>query len=177
MGGRDDRPGTLFVAFAQALEHMQRGGGVRADGLAEARVAGSDRRTDLQSRASGVRFGDHEGAERDLTNQHVGEIREERFELMARLAELPPDLTFFTQITMESAEDPEFLEAMRAAISPATVAIMIEGIQGEGGVTPASPEYLLGLRQLCDEKRLLLFMDAVQCGHFRSGRFQALQSR
>ena len=51
------------------------------------------------------------------------------------------------------------LEAMRAALSPATAAILIEGIQGEGGVTPATPEYLLGLRQLCDEKKLLLLMD------------------
>lgn len=67
------------------------------------------------------------------------------------------------------------LAAMRAAISPATVAILIEGIQGEGGVTPATPEYLLGLRQLCDEKKLLLLMDSVQCGHFRSGRFQSFQ--
>jgi acetylornithine aminotransferase/acetylornithine/N-succinyldiaminopimelate aminotransferase len=67
------------------------------------------------------------------------------------------------------------LEAMRAAISPATVAIMIEGIQGEGGVTPATPEYLLGLRRLCDEKKILLLMDSVQCGHFRSGRFQSFQ--
>lgn len=67
------------------------------------------------------------------------------------------------------------LAAMRAALSPATVAIMIEGIQGEGGVTPATPEYLLGLRALCDEKKLLLLMDGVQCGHFRSGRFQSFQ--
>jgi acetylornithine/N-succinyldiaminopimelate aminotransferase len=67
------------------------------------------------------------------------------------------------------------LAAMREAISPATAAIMIEGIQGEGGVTPATPEYLLGLRQLCDEKKLLLFMDGVQCGHFRTGRFQSYQ--
>jgi acetylornithine aminotransferase/acetylornithine/N-succinyldiaminopimelate aminotransferase len=67
------------------------------------------------------------------------------------------------------------LEAMRAAISPATAAILIEGIQGEGGVTPATPEYLLGLRRLCDEKNLLLLMDSVQCGHFRSGRFQSFQ--
>jgi len=67
------------------------------------------------------------------------------------------------------------LEAMRAAISPATVAILIEGIQGEGGVTPAAPEYLLGLRALCDERKLLLLMDSVQCGHFRSGRFQSFQ--
>jgi acetylornithine aminotransferase/acetylornithine/N-succinyldiaminopimelate aminotransferase len=67
------------------------------------------------------------------------------------------------------------LAAMRAALSPATAAIMVEGIQGEGGVTLAMPDYLLGLRQLCDEKRLLLLMDSVQCGHFRSGRFQSFQ--
>ena len=67
------------------------------------------------------------------------------------------------------------LKAMREAISPATVAILIEGVQGEGGVTPASPEYLLGLRALCDEKKLLLLMDGVQCGHFRTGRFQSFQ--
>ena len=67
------------------------------------------------------------------------------------------------------------LAAMRDAISPATVAILIEGVQGEGGVTPATPEYLLGLRALCDEKKLLLLMDGVQCGHFRTGRFQSYQ--
>jgi acetylornithine/N-succinyldiaminopimelate aminotransferase len=67
------------------------------------------------------------------------------------------------------------LQAMRDAISPATVAILIEGIQGEGGISPATPEYLLGLRQLCDEKKLLLLMDGVQCGHFRTGRFQSFQ--
>jgi acetylornithine/N-succinyldiaminopimelate aminotransferase len=67
------------------------------------------------------------------------------------------------------------LQAMRAALSPATAAILVEGIQGEGGVTPATPEYLLGLRQLCDEKKLLLLMDSVQCGHFRSGRYQSFQ--
>jgi acetylornithine aminotransferase/acetylornithine/N-succinyldiaminopimelate aminotransferase len=64
---------------------------------------------------------------------------------------------------------------MRAALSPATAAIMVEGIQGEGGVMPASPDYLLGLRQLCDEKKLLLLMDSVQCGHFRTGRYQSFQ--
>ena len=67
------------------------------------------------------------------------------------------------------------LQAMRDAITPATVAILIEGVQGEGGIAPASPEYLLGLRQLCDERRLLLLMDGVQCGHFRTGRFQSFQ--
>lgn len=67
------------------------------------------------------------------------------------------------------------LNAMRAALSPATAAILVEGIQGEGGVTPATPEYLLGLRRLCDEKNLLLLMDEVQAGHFRSGRYQSWQ--
>jgi acetylornithine/N-succinyldiaminopimelate aminotransferase len=67
------------------------------------------------------------------------------------------------------------LAAVRAAISPATVAIMIEGIQGEGGLTMASPEFLLGLRKLCDEKKILLLMDGVQDGYFRTGQFQSFQ--
>jgi predicted acetylornithine/succinylornithine family transaminase len=67
------------------------------------------------------------------------------------------------------------LNAARNAISPATIAIMIEGVQGEGGVTPATPEYLLVLRALCDEKKLLLFMDEVQCGYFRTGKFLSFQ--
>jgi acetylornithine/succinyldiaminopimelate/putrescine aminotransferase len=53
---------------------------------------------------------------------------------------------------------------------------MIEGIQGEGGIMPASVDYLLGLRKLCDDNGLLLLFDAVQCGHFRSGRFQSYQA-
>ncbi len=67
------------------------------------------------------------------------------------------------------------LEAARKALSPATAAILVEGVQGEGGVLPVEPEYLLGLRRLCDEKKLLLLMDGVQCGHFRTGRFQSFQ--
>ena len=67
------------------------------------------------------------------------------------------------------------LAAARNAISPATIAILIEGVQGEGGVTPATPEYLLGLRALCDEKKMLLLMDGVQCGHYRTGKFQSFQ--
>jgi radical SAM superfamily enzyme YgiQ (UPF0313 family) len=52
----------------------------------------------------------------DKTHLHeLEEMRAERFELMARLAKLPPDTVFFTQITMEAAEDPEFLDAMRKA--------------------------------------------------------------
>jgi acetylornithine/N-succinyldiaminopimelate aminotransferase len=67
------------------------------------------------------------------------------------------------------------LAALRDSLSPATAAVLIEGIQGEGGVSPASPEYLLGLRALCNERKLLLLMDGVQDGHFRTGRFQSFQ--
>lgn len=67
------------------------------------------------------------------------------------------------------------LAAVEAAISPGTVAVLIEGVQGEGGIHAASPEYLLGLRKLCDERNLLLLWDGVQCGHFRTGRFQSFQ--
>jgi predicted acetylornithine/succinylornithine family transaminase len=67
------------------------------------------------------------------------------------------------------------LAAVRDAISPATVAVLIEGIQGEGGLTMASPDYLLGLRKLCNEKKMLLLMDGVQDGYFRTGRFQSFQ--
>lgn len=67
------------------------------------------------------------------------------------------------------------LQAVRDALSPSTIAVLIEGIQGEGGVTPATAEYLLGLRALCDARRMLLLMDGVQCGQFRTGRFQSFQ--
>jgi acetylornithine/N-succinyldiaminopimelate aminotransferase len=67
------------------------------------------------------------------------------------------------------------LDAMRHAITPRTAAILVEPIQGESGVTIAIPEYLNGLRELCDERNLLLFFDEVQAGHFRTGRFQSWQ--
>ena len=68
------------------------------------------------------------------------------------------------------------IDAVSSAISPATMAVMIEGIQGEGGVRSVSADYLLGLRRLCDEHNLLLLWDGVQCGHFRTGSFQSFQS-
>ena len=67
------------------------------------------------------------------------------------------------------------LEAMRAAITRSTIAILIEPIQGESGITIAMAEYLLGLRKLCDERNLLLLFDEVQAGHFRTGKFQSWQ--
>ena len=63
--------------------------------------------------------------------QELNHIRAERFELMSRLAQLPPDSVFFTQITMEAAEDPQFLEAMNAArIKGALVGV--ESVTAEG---------------------------------------------
>jgi len=68
------------------------------------------------------------------------------------------------------------LEAMRAAITKSTAAILIEAIQGESGITMATREYLLGLRRLCDEHNLLLLLDEVQAGQFRTGKFQSWQT-
>ena len=67
------------------------------------------------------------------------------------------------------------LAAIEAAITPKTVAVQIEGIQGEGGVFVATPEYLLGLRELTRKHNLLLLWDGVQCGYFRTGRWQSYE--
>lgn len=68
------------------------------------------------------------------------------------------------------------LDAMRRALGPETAAILVEPIQGESGITVATRDYLLGLRQLCDERNLLLMFDEVQAGHFRTGRFHSWQT-
>jgi len=67
------------------------------------------------------------------------------------------------------------LASVEKAMGPKTAAVMIEGIQGEGGVIPASADYLLGLRKLTREQRVFLLMDAVQCGHYRTGCFQSYE--
>ncbi len=61
------------------------------------------------------------------------------------------------------------LEAMRDAISPKTAAIMLEPVLGEGGIFPATPEYLHGVRRLCDDNGILLILDEVQSGIGRTG--------
>ncbi|HIJ43822.1 MAG: aspartate aminotransferase family protein [Rhodospirillales bacterium] len=65
------------------------------------------------------------------------------------------------------------LDETRAAITPETAAILVEPVQGEGGIKPASAEYLKGLRQTADEFGLLLFFDEVQCGMGRTGKLFA----
>jgi acetylornithine/N-succinyldiaminopimelate aminotransferase len=65
------------------------------------------------------------------------------------------------------------LEAVRAAMGPNTAGFLIEPIQGEGGIRPASDELMQGLRALADEHDLMLVLDEVQCGVARSGTFYA----
>ena len=67
------------------------------------------------------------------------------------------------------------LASVEKAMGPKTAAVMIEGIQGEGGVIPASADYLLGLRKLTRDQKVFLLMDAVQCGHYRTGCFQSYE--
>lgn len=66
-------------------------------------------------------------------------------------------------------------EAVKNAVNEKTVAVLLEPVQGEGGVLPADPEYLRQVRQLCDEKNILLLFDEVQCGMGRTGHLFAWQ--
>lgn len=65
------------------------------------------------------------------------------------------------------------LDALKAAITEETAAILIEPVQGEGGIRPAPLQFLRDLRALCDEKGLLLIFDEVQCGMGRTGKLFA----
>lgn len=67
------------------------------------------------------------------------------------------------------------LDSLEQAIDEHTGAVLLEPVQGEGGVTPADPEYLRGARALCDERGALLIMDEVQTGFGRTGRLFACE--
>ena len=67
------------------------------------------------------------------------------------------------------------LDALKKAVDDKTCAIMLEPIQGEGGINIATKEFMQGIRKLCDEKGLLLILDEVQCGMARSGKYFAYQ--
>ena len=68
------------------------------------------------------------------------------------------------------------LQSVEDAISSRTVAVMVEALQGEGGVIPVEPEFLPGLRKLCDDKDILLLCDEVQCGMGRTGKWFGFQN-
>lgn len=68
------------------------------------------------------------------------------------------------------------LESVRSLVSEKTCAVIMETIQGEGGVYPAEKEFLHGVRKLCDEHDILLILDEIQCGMGRSGAMFAWQN-
>ncbi len=67
------------------------------------------------------------------------------------------------------------LDALAVAIDPGVAAVLLEPVQGEGGVNPASAAYLQGVRRLCDERGALLILDEVQTGLARTGRWFGFQ--
>lgn len=88
-------------------------------------------------------------------------------EKQAAFTPLPPG---FAQVP------PHDLDAVAAAVHSGTAAVMVETTQGEGGVVPLTPEYLQGLRALCDEREVLLIVDDVQAGIGRTGTWFSWQS-
>ena len=68
------------------------------------------------------------------------------------------------------------LESVKAQITDKTCAIIMETVQGEGGIYPAEKEFIEGVRALCDEKAILLILDEIQCGMGRSGEMFAWQN-
>ncbi|MCI8787897.1 MAG: aspartate aminotransferase family protein [Lachnospiraceae bacterium] len=67
------------------------------------------------------------------------------------------------------------LESVRSQITDKTCAILLEPVQGEGGIVPARPEFLKGVKALCQEKGILLILDEIQCGMGRTGYMFAWQ--
>ena len=63
------------------------------------------------------------------------------------------------------------LEALKEATSEVTVGVLIEPVQGEGGIYPGTPEFIQGVRQWCDEQNLVLICDEIQAGMGRTGKF------
>lgn len=80
-----------------------------------------------------------------------------------------PDMPGFVQVPFND------FEAVAAAVNEKTCAVMLEPVQGEGGIIPADPDYLKKLRALCDERGILLLFDEVQCGMGRLGTIYAYQ--
>lgn len=80
-----------------------------------------------------------------------------------------PDMPGFKHVPFNDAE------ALAKIVTPKTCAVLIEPIQGEGGVVPAKRDYLREVREICDENDILLMFDEVQCGMGRTGSFFAWQ--
>ena len=67
------------------------------------------------------------------------------------------------------------LESIKSLVNDKTCAVILETVQGEGGIIPATEEFLKGVRELCDSKGLLLILDEIQCGMGRSGEMFAYE--
>lgn len=67
------------------------------------------------------------------------------------------------------------LDSVKALVNDKTCAVIMETIQGEGGINPATPEFIEGVRKICDENDILLILDEIQCGMGRSGSYFAWQ--
>jgi len=82
---------------------------------------------------------------------------------------LGPILPGFTYVPFND------LDAVKAAVDDETVAVMLEPIQGEGGINIASKDFMTGIRALCDERKMLMICDEVQCGMGRTGEWFGYQ--
>lgn len=67
------------------------------------------------------------------------------------------------------------LKALENTLTEATAAVLLEGVQGEGGIHTADGDYLLALRKICHDRKILLLWDGIQCGYFRTGEFHSFQ--
>jgi acetylornithine/N-succinyldiaminopimelate aminotransferase len=67
------------------------------------------------------------------------------------------------------------LDSFKSLVTEDTIAIMLEPVQGEGGVHPASPEFMRGIKKLCEEKKMLLLIDEIQTGWCRTGEVMGYQ--
>jgi len=68
------------------------------------------------------------------------------------------------------------LESVKGLVTDKTCAVIMETVQGEGGIYPADPAFIEGVRRLCDEKDILLILDEIQCGMGRTGEMFAWQN-
>ena len=68
------------------------------------------------------------------------------------------------------------LESVKELVTDKTCAVIMETVQGEGGIYPADPAFIEGVRRLCDEKDILLILDEIQCGMGRTGEMFAWQN-
>lgn len=82
---------------------------------------------------------------------------------------------FEPMLTGVTFADYNDLDSVKAAVTDRTYAIIVEAIQGEGGIYPADPAFLKGIRDICDEHDIMMICDEIQCGMGRSGKMFAYQ--